>query len=1236
MNAFSPANDPRELHPDTDRELLRRAVAHQLFGITEQPLRLGRFQLLRGLGHGAMGTVYEALDEDGSKLALKVVSRFDGKALYRLKREFRSLCDVLHPNLVVLHELFIEPGSAPFFTMDLVPGVPFDSWVTAEAVHETRLRSVLRQLADAVGAIHGSGKLHCDLKPSNVLCTPEGRLVVLDFGLVSEWGTTGASDWQHSELAGTPAYLAPEQAAGMPASRPGDWYSVGVMLFEALTGRLPFEGSPLRVLHDKQASEAPDPRAMGRVLPDDLADLCVALLQRDPDRRAGLERVQSVVGAGPEARLTPVPDVGSRSVFVGRERELAVLQQCLEATLHGEPTCVLVSGRSGMGKTALLERFRELAAPRALVLAGRCHEQESVPYKVLDGVIDALSRHLKQLSRSEVERLLPRHLPALLQLFPVLDRVPGVAEAAVRHAPRIDARDVLRQGFAALKELLLRLTDHEPVVVMVDDMQWGDIDSARLLSSVLGSPDPPPLLFVGAYRSDDEQSEFLRAMEAELDVKRLWKPERCALGPLAPEAATALARELLDQEPEHAAAIAAEADGMPFFVAELARYFRTPERRVKEQEQRLSLEEVILDRAASLPEGAQQLLRVLSAAAGPLEHSVAFEAAGLASADRASLVALRSARLVRAHGSAAEMAETYHDRVRETVVRHLALPEVRALHASIADAMERHGVADVERLLVHHAGAGDRLRAGRTAVAAADAAVRKLAFNRAASLLQRAVEFLSPEESRSLGLYRRLGEALANAGRGAQSADAYLKAASLMQRPESTRMVSSAALQCWLGGKTEEALALTRVVFDEVGIAMPKREPGFADVAWQRVRVRVRGYRLAPASTQVTPAQRERLEAFFDLAQPLSLAEPVAGIVLEAMYLRLALASGDRRHALMAMMWEVSNTATLGSPRAEREAASMMPQLAALASELDTPYARFLLHFTDAIRLCATGRNFQDAALAAIKARDSAQECAGAFWERALATHLQLLSLSCTGSLAEYSRLTDVNLRDSTERDDRFFTRFSVSGAATAQLIAGRPAQALELLEGQRDVAAAHYTVFRQMSLLATMHAHIYAGTVSAAVAHFQAELALLKRSPLWYSRIVRDEAQVALARVALAAHTERPELGFRSLAERSIARLPRAGCASAGSRLVLAAGLCHADGAREAACELLQRSIATYHGAQAPLAALYAQHRLCEVREDSDGMAQIESELGTQGVADPAHWIWSDLPSLRPSRRRA
>ncbi|MBM4364506.1 MAG: serine/threonine protein kinase, partial [Deltaproteobacteria bacterium] len=255
----------------------RVRALREIVGQEEPKVTLGRFVVERELGRGGNGVVYEAVDPLSERpVALKVLSDVRADQLARFKREFRALELLAHPNVVDIYEL----GRADdewFFAMELVRGTDLVRYVRAEADparRVARLRRAFAGLVEGIAAIHGAGMLHRDLKPSNVVVDGAGRPVVLDLGMVGDQEEELPAD---GIVAGTPAYMSPEQGAGLAATEASDLYAVGVMLYELLAGGLPFEGSGLAPLRAKARQAAPPITAPSLDDPE-LAALCMALL----------------------------------------------------------------------------------------------------------------------------------------------------------------------------------------------------------------------------------------------------------------------------------------------------------------------------------------------------------------------------------------------------------------------------------------------------------------------------------------------------------------------------------------------------------------------------------------------------------------------------------------------------------------------------------------------------------------------------------------------------------------------------------------------------------------------------------------------------------------------------------------------------------------------------------------------------------------------------------------------
>jgi predicted Ser/Thr protein kinase len=1061
-----------------------------------------RFELVRLLGEGGFGQVFEAIDHrHGGRVALKVLRRTDG--LYNFKREFRSLAELLHPNLVRLYEL-VSVDQSWFFTMELIDGVPLLEFA---ATNEWNLRDAFGQLAKGLMALHRAGIMHRDVKPSNVLVDHGGRAVLLDFGLAVEVGATLSN-----ELAGTPHYMSPEQCGDEVIAEPSDWYAFGTILYEALAGSLPFQGSVLQVLRAKREVTPVPPSQIRAGVPPDLEKMCMALLRREPDKRPTGE---VVVNHFRQSGVKRPPPATPRT-FVGRRHELQLLLAQLEDSRQGRRTVTLVRGPSGIGKSSLLRQFLDETHrrhPETLLLSGRCYEQESVPYKALDPVIDELARRLAALPEAEMAPLCPDDSASLVELFPVLRQVAALSRA--RGVLRMEPAAKRSRGASALRQLLSRVAGRRPVVIAVDDLQWGDVDSAMLLAELTRPPDPPPVCFVGCYRGEEAATSPLLKRLSELRSSLLAEvPLReAALGELAREDAQELASLLLQEQRGDPARIAAESQGNPFFVHELARL----------GDAGVALPEVVELRVARLPEPARRLLQAVAVAGLPIDDQIAGDAAGVESGARDLLATLRAEHLVRGRDQDAQhRVECYHDRIREAVVRSLDRERLRELHRRLAEAMERHD-HDPEVVLLHWREAGEPLRAAALMVVAAERAAAALAFEREAHLYREALALRGddPEAPRLKGC---LAEALARAGRGAEAGAAYLDAARGLAPAEAEVMRRRAAEELLGSGHIDEGVRALVELLAAAGIPWPETTRAvLSSFFWSRLRISLRGLR---AGKDDSPQLLSRIDTAWVAAQGMSFVDPLRAADLLGRCLLWALQAGEPLRLARILVGASTFEAFAGIP-GEKRSLRYRELAAQLVERSGNLQERGRLMLSGGVTSFLFGRWKE--ARARLEEGDELvrQNCKGMTWELDSAQVFLAESLYVLGDLLALEKLFSERLRDAEGRGDLYAAVTLRAGSATnAWLARDDPDGALAVLEdGIRRWSVAGFHVQHFYDLQSRTQIDLYRRDGEGALRRLEEAAPRLKSSLLLRGQSLRVKWADLQARSLLCARSDAASL---------------------------------------------------------------------------------------------------------------
>jgi len=1195
-----------------------------------------RFEIRTFLGKGGFGDVYAALDRE--RQVLVAVKHFrergagSGEGLIRFKDEFRRVAkrsaELNHRNLVRLYEL-VQENSNWFLTMELLDGCDLGDtvagwrkarWRGAKLLQEQA--RLLLDLTDGLEALHSAGILHRDIKPSNVWVTAEGCLKLLDFGIAKE-----IADFKRGVSSlGTPDFVAPEQIAGKATTPAGDWYSVGVILYQILTARLPFEGEVAEVLARKQDRDPPLPSTFVKTIPAELEQLCMGLLQRDPETRFGAREIRQVLG-GANRALTKSSGIrpaakDADDALVGRDPELAQMRLGLELTGDGTPCCLHVIGESGMGKSALIQQFLVLALAEdsdTVVLRGRCYETEVIAYKAFDELLDDLARFLMGLSPETRDAILPRRVEALARVFPVFQSLTPMPsrrspppESRMQRAQASDARApgdpvaARREAFRCLRELLARVADRHRLILFIDDLQWGDTDSLALFREILSGADAPALLLILAYRAEDaDRTRLLREIEKE---EKQWTAPvmRVELAPLSPQDSARLARQVLpstaasqQQWSNTAERIAAESEGNPFLIREFASFVReSPEASqagmpVPPMPTALSLPAVLENQLRLMDAPVARALEVMSVAGGPLDEKIVYAAADFGADMLAARSALLSTRLARAattakasFGTAFDTAinlainpafrtafnlDLYHARVRAALLSHLKPERKREIHLAIAQALEESGAADYERMLAHFRGAGDREKAAAYARRAADRAGKLLAFEHAARLYREALEMVKDTGAARVAgeLWTLRAEALANAGRGAEAAQAYFEGAAAGESggglrlegaresgggmrldgaggSDNLRLQIRGTEQLLVSGHNAEGLSRLREILPRIGVPCPdSRWRIEASIAWNRLKARIlmrRGQRQhgtgeSGGGLRLDGAGVPRalqMDACWSGALGVAMVDPRRSAEFCARHLVWSLDLGDPGRLSAALAAEAAHSLTDRWQAADpdvllaearrmamtgpgRQSDSFVACMSAIVAGLRGHW-RESLNF--ARRVLARGRDGSDRDVKAVR------EGASAGWERDTAIIFSLIAKVMLGewksASATLSEMTS-EARDRGNRNGLVNFRLLTAGYVM-RLAADQPEQALQEVRELIAMWVANspdsprFDLQRYLAAVWEAEVALYAGKGEEAWAIHDAAWPLLRRSDLLRIQILRISTAFVRGKCALAA----------------------------------------------------------------------------------------------------------------------
>lgn len=1215
----------------TDRVLMTSAVD---FAGTE------RFEPRRFLGAGGFGSVYEALDRrHGTRVALKVLGAHDADALYRFKQEFRLLSGVVHPNLVTMYEL-VSTGPEWFFTMDLIPGPHLTEHLASSAKLDARwIRDAMVGLASGLATLHAYSILHLDLKPPNVRLADHERVVLLDFGLARPLASAARPiAWLPQEVAGSPGYMAPEQWWGQPLTESADWFAVGVMLYELLTGKHPFLHALSEMVQGRTRIRVPDEARLDDNT-NDLASLCEDLLRFEAAARPTGAEISARLSQQVRVSRAISPPAKARSL-IGRGHEIGRLRDAFAAS-KASAAVVHLAGAAGTGKSALLRAFMDelIAADEAVVLGGRCCERESVPYKALDGVLDALCERVLQLSPAARATTVPESFERVATLFPAVRRIIAADSGGTAASP--DPLELRREAAEQVGELLRRLGHAKPVVIVIDDLQWGDVDSAQFLAAVLAGPRSPPVTCLLAYRNDEVNAGgFIPELERlSSSVGSTSQPSTILLAQLAPEDAARLATDRLGLGPaarDTAERIAREALGSPLLIEEFARHLAGNDCGPEEGE--LSLAQVVEARVNRLSSDAREALAIVAVAARPLEPAVVLDAARPARATLSSLALLQSIQFLRPRMSGVRLGlEVSHDRIRESIVASLDATTLAGHHRRLAHALEATSDPSPEELSLHlHAG-GEQERAAVYALRAADRARDALAFARAADLYGRALAWGAHAQGAVArrDVERAQADALALSGRSAGAAPLFAELAESAAPSEKTELERLAIEHYLLAGRLDEGLRLAEPLLHRAGLQYPRSTPEAAlRVLGPLLRLRLRSLSFAErAPEDIEPNALITIDTSWSMGKALMDIQPLHAMGFQLRSLVLALDVGEPSRIARALVAFGGLWLWQGTPGAVKVGTRYLERGAEIARRVRQPELTAVAAVFRCAREVTLGRWKPALALADVALDELRHHGREALWEGNMARMMGLLVVEATGDVTQMLERGAQWLRVASERGDLFSQVTATVSSALGFVAAGNSDDARRRLREALAAWPQTGIVQRLAAIPTEVHADLYEGAALRAFSRITESWPQIRSTQSLRAGIGRVKFHAARARSAIAAAVvdaqRRKELLL--IAEADAAALAREIRSDAEpSAQMLLAGVAWLRGQEGRAVTFLSHAERGFFRADMPVHGACIRRQLGALLKGESGrkwVADADEQLRSCGVADPARWSATLVP---------
>lgn len=685
----------------------------------EQTILANRYKVIEKLGEGGMGNIYRVFDQvekkevalkqlktgsvtiEDSKPGLLSLSTFDKWSEsedLRFKQEFHSMAKLKHPNTVEVYEYGKLDSGEDYITMEIVPGKELDELIKTGTIEINKTYKILIQIAQVLNFIHSRHLVHRDIKPSNIRIKPDGTVKIMDFGLMNQMGIPS-----QGTITGTVFYLPPEVVTGGVIDARSDMYSLGVLAYEVLTGKVPFNGTKtmMQVIRDHVSTMPPSLSKLRSDIPKEMEKIILKLLKKEQAERyqTASELLRDLSQYSEEKivieTLEQTKSYLTSSELIGRESESKEFKNLFAQILKGNGQSVYVAAPAGVGKSRLIQEFKlKVQLAEVPFFVGQCFEQNFFAYQ-------PISDALKNLIPWSTKEQLDRYGPVLVKV------IDDLRSKGYEPLPNLDAVSEKVRLFETVTAWLKEVSNNKvPFVICLEDLHWADVSTIELLNACMRAVKDSKILILSTFRDDEVDKSSIIYRTVEENITGVIK-----LKPLEKQHLIQLINSMLGHIELHENFIEdvyKVTGGNPFFISETMKVLVEDKQiklnkgvwelppNIKDISLPSSIEDTIEIRLRKVAPEVLELLKIASIVGRHIDLRILQQISGL---PEDKLFSLLDEVLERQFMFREEDRLTFsHDRVRENLYKKMNEEDKKRIHLHVGAILEKRNQGQLEKV----------------------------------------------------------------------------------------------------------------------------------------------------------------------------------------------------------------------------------------------------------------------------------------------------------------------------------------------------------------------------------------------------------------------------------------------------------------------------------------------------------------------------------------------------------